>query len=61
MRKSGKPVAGPSSEQFVLPRFGQRKPFLAAEKKAREVLREKGFSESEIQAELKRAHPRRPQ
>ena len=37
------------------PHVGKRKSFLAVEARAREVLRERGLTEAQIDAELKRA------
>ena len=41
-----------------LPRLSERKSFLKAEEKAREVLRERGFSEAQIEIELRRVKRR---
>jgi hypothetical protein len=41
-----------------LPRLSERKSFLRAEEKAREVLRERGFSEAQIEIELRRVKRR---
>jgi hypothetical protein len=49
--KSGKPVPQPPEPRVALPK---RDSFAALEAKAREVLRERGFTPAMIEAELKR-------
>ncbi|HEV7694039.1 MAG TPA: hypothetical protein VGO52_24615 [Hyphomonadaceae bacterium] len=41
-----------------LPRLSERKSFRKAEEKAREILRERGFSEAQIEIELRRVKRR---
>jgi len=53
--------AAPPDHSFdarSLPRLSERKSFLRAEEKAREVLRERGFSEAQIEIELRRVKRR---
>ena len=47
-----------SSGARSLPCLGERKSFLHAEEKAREILRERGFSEAQIEIELRRVKRR---
>jgi hypothetical protein len=64
MSKPGSPTASgaeppdPSLDGRSLPRLSERKSFLRAEEKAREILREKGFSEAQIEIELRRVKRR---
>ena len=59
MSKPGSPAAsGAEPPDRSLPRLSERKSFLRAEEKAREILREKGFSEAQIEIELRRVKRR---
>ncbi|MDP3736610.1 MAG: hypothetical protein Q8R02_04425 [Hyphomonadaceae bacterium] len=59
MSKSGKGrTSGPDPSEGVVAHPGRKKSFEKAEAKAREVLRERGFNEEMIEAELKRARRR---
>ena len=53
MRKKGGPgMAGPTPSPHATAHPGRAKSFLTIEEKAREVLRDRGLSEPEIEAEL---------
>lgn len=56
MSKSSKSgISGLTPSEGAIAHPGRRASFEKAEAKAREVLRERGFSEEQINAELKRA------
>ncbi len=48
-------MAGLQPSQFNSPHVGKRKSFEEIEAQAREVLRQRGFTDAQIEAELKRA------
>jgi hypothetical protein len=55
MSKPGSTASsGERKPERSLARLSERKSFLRAEEKAREILREKGFSEAQIEIELRR-------
>jgi hypothetical protein len=59
MSKPNPPAAsGQEPPDRFLPRLSERKSFLRAEEKAREILRERGFSEAQIEIELRRVKRR---
>ena len=51
-------ASGQEAPDHSLARLGERRSFLRAEEKAREILREKGFSEAQIEIELRRVRRR---
>lgn len=61
MSESRKPVAGVQPSQFHPPHVGRRKSFEEIEAKAREVLRQRGFSAAQIEAELNRTKREPPE
>jgi hypothetical protein len=59
MSKPNSPAAsGAAQPDRSLPRLSDRKSFRKAEEKAREILRERGFSEAQIEIELRRVKRR---
>ena len=55
---SGQEPPDRSLNDHAMARLGERKSFLRAEEKAREILRERGFSEAQIEIELRRVKRR---
>jgi hypothetical protein len=58
MSKPSNASSEPETPQRSPARLSERRSFLRAEEKAREILREKGFSEAQIDIELRRVKRR---